>query len=60
MSKVIIKGLGRQLKLEVPQQLVHEVIQPQKQPRCQVKGVQLVEPLNNELQQPVMVEVLFH
>jgi hypothetical protein len=49
MSKVIIKGLGRQLKLEMPQQLVHETIQPQKQPRSQVKRVQLVEPPSNEL-----------
>lgn len=36
MSRVVIKGLRKQLKLGAPQQPIHEVVQPQKQPHFQV------------------------
>jgi hypothetical protein len=36
MLKINIRGLKKQLKLGAPQQLVHEVVQPQEQPHFQV------------------------
>jgi hypothetical protein len=39
MSRIIIKGLRKKLELKTPQQLVCEVVQPQKQPHSQVGGV---------------------
>jgi hypothetical protein len=60
MSKVVTRGLRRQLKLEALQQPVHEVVQPYEQPCSQVEGTQLVESPNNEPQQPVTVDIHFH
>jgi hypothetical protein len=48
------------LELEAPYQLVHEVVQPQKQPSFQVEGIQSIEAPNNEPQQPVTTYVSFH
>jgi hypothetical protein len=54
MSRIIIRGFKRQLKSRTPRQLVHEPIQPWEQPLSQAKGIQLIDALNNEPQQPVM------
>jgi hypothetical protein len=48
MSRVVIRGLKRQLELEALQHPICEAIQPQEQPRSQVEGVQSVEVPNNE------------
>ncbi len=48
MSKEVIKGLRKQSKLGIPQQHVHEVVQPQEQPCFQAKGIQLVDAPNNK------------
>jgi hypothetical protein len=39
MSRVVTRGLRRQLELEVPQQPIREVIQSQKQPHFQIEGI---------------------
>jgi hypothetical protein len=36
MLKINIRGFRKQLKLGAPQQPIHEVVQPQKQPHFQV------------------------
>jgi hypothetical protein len=36
------------------------MVQPQKQPCSQAKGIQLIKALHNEPQQPVMTKVPFH
>jgi hypothetical protein len=54
MSKVIIKGLRKQLKSRTPQQLIHEGVQPQKQPCSQAEGIQSIDTPGNELQQSIM------
>jgi hypothetical protein len=53
-------ALESQLKLEVPQQHVHETIQAQKQPHSQAKGIQPVEVYSNKPQQLVMAKIFFH
>jgi hypothetical protein len=58
MSIVVTRGLRRQLKLEVPQQHVHEAIQSHEQPPFQAKGIQPIDAPNNELQQPITTYLL--
>jgi hypothetical protein len=53
MSRIVTRGLKRQLELEAPQQPICEAVQPQKQTRFQVKGVQLIQAFSNEPQQIV-------
>jgi len=60
MSRVVIRGLRRQLKLGALQQPIHEVVQPQEQPCFQAKGIPPIEAPNNEPQQRITVEVPFH
>jgi hypothetical protein len=36
MSKVITRGLKKQLESETPQQPIHEAVQPQEQPCFQI------------------------
>jgi hypothetical protein len=50
MSIVIIRGLRRQLKLRIPQQPIHEVFKPLRQPSFQAEGIQLIDAPNNEPQ----------
>jgi len=57
MSKVVIKGLGRKLKLgALP---LPKLIQLQEQ-HFQNEGIQLVDVPNIKLQQLVMVEIPLH
>jgi hypothetical protein len=60
MSRVIIRGLKRQLELKTPHQTIYEVIQSQEQTCFQAKGVQLAEAPNNDPQQPFTTKVPFH
>ncbi len=53
MSRVITRGLKRQLELEAPQQFVHEGVQPQEQTCSQVEGARPIQPPSNEPQQPI-------
>jgi hypothetical protein len=48
MSKVVIRGLRKQLRLGIPQQPLHKVVQPQEQPCSQAEGIQLVDAPNNK------------
>jgi hypothetical protein len=48
ISRVVTRGLKRQLELETPHR-VCEVVQPQEQPRFQTGGVQPIEAPSNEL-----------
>jgi hypothetical protein len=50
MSRVITRGLRRQLKMVAPQQFVPKIILAWKQQHSQVKGIQLVDVLNIEPQ----------
>jgi hypothetical protein len=43
MSRVVRRGLKRQLELRTPQQPIHEAVQSQEQPHFQTKGIQLVD-----------------
>jgi hypothetical protein len=60
MSRIVTRGLRKQLELKASQQPVHEVIQPQKQPRSQAEGTQLIDVPSNEPQQLVMPYLLLH
>jgi hypothetical protein len=48
MLRVITRGLRKQLEFGAPQQLVHEMVQPQKQPHFHTKGIQPVDAPSNE------------
>ncbi len=48
--QVVIRGLRRQLELRVPQQPIHEVVQPLRQPSFQAERIQPIDAPNNELQ----------
>jgi hypothetical protein len=60
MSRIFTRGLRRQLELKALQQHVCEVVQPQEQPHSQARGVQPIEAPSNELQQPIIINILFH
>jgi hypothetical protein len=48
MSKVVIRGVRRQLKLRAPNQLIHEAVQLQEQPCFQLREFnQLIFPAMN-------------
>jgi hypothetical protein len=60
MSRVVTRGLRRQLELKASQQLVREMVQPREQPHSQVNRIQPIEVPKNELQQPITIKIPFH
>ncbi len=50
MSRVVTRGLKRQLKLGIPQQLVHGTTHSHEQPCFQTKRIQQIDVPNNEPQ----------
>jgi hypothetical protein len=57
VSKIITRGLRRQLKLGAPQQPIHEAIYLQEQQHFQHKGIRPVDVHGIEPQQPVIANI---